>query len=422
MNPILITLTMASASATAAEAQPPLRLPDGEPLMAVYFFGHWWEPWKSDDEAIRRDLKRLREMGFNTLLVDHEFSQMLDGNWKWLDREHRLAKECGFTLVPWLEAHCGRDIAVGDRRQVASKRFGVPEVPLTVTQDGQPGAALITAEAFKQYLSAYAAAYLERYRDDGALLRVMKDGKPRPVISLSVEMDFTAFDPETNEGFRKWLREKYGADVSALNAAWGTKFESFEQVDPQDKSIFDYSNLEQNVPPAVQDHAAFRAQVCNDVFADVKARVAEKYPDTLFLAEVPYQFEGSHPHAIGYQWSCAMLPEAVRFADILLLRWTQGQPTSTEGRAVRDYARDSGADTVICYRVSTLLNADFGPATAEIANGLGYYSWNEMVDCHAAENPPGVGIDAFRIDAAMSRDLVARMEAANRAYLEAVSR
>ena len=32
-------------------------------------------------------------MGFNTLLLDHEFSQMLDGNWKWLDREHRLARE-----------------------------------------------------------------------------------------------------------------------------------------------------------------------------------------------------------------------------------------------------------------------------------------------------------------------------------------
>lgn len=203
----------ASASAHAAEAQLPLCLPNGEPLMVVYFLGHWWEPWKSDDDAIRRDLKRLRGMGFNPLLVDHEFPQMLDGNWKWLDREHRLAKECGFTLLPWLKVYCGRDIAVGDRCQVASRMFSMPEVPLTVTQDGQLGAALITVEAFKEYLLAYATAYLERYRDDGALLRVMEDGKPCPVISLSVEMDFTAFDPETNEGLRKWLREKYGADI-----------------------------------------------------------------------------------------------------------------------------------------------------------------------------------------------------------------
>jgi len=115
-----------------------------------------------------------------------------------------------------------------------------------------------------------------------------------------------------------------------------------------------------------------------------------------------------------------MRPEAVQFADILLLRWTQGQPTPTERRALSDYARTNGAETVICYRVSQLLNAEFGPDTAGVANGLGYYSWNEMVDCHAVENPPGVGIDAFRIDAAASRELIERMKVANRAYLEAV--
>lgn len=36
-----------------------------------------------------------------------------------------------------------------------------------------------------------------------------------------------------------------------------------------------------------------------------------------------------------------------------------------------------------------------------------------MVDCHAAENPPGVGIDAFRLDAAQSADSVRRMREAN---------
>jgi hypothetical protein len=48
--------------APAAEAAEPLRLPDGEPLVCIYYFTHWWEPWKSDDNAILSDFRRLRAM------------------------------------------------------------------------------------------------------------------------------------------------------------------------------------------------------------------------------------------------------------------------------------------------------------------------------------------------------------------------
>lgn len=413
---IISAATFLNSLQAQGSHRPALRLPNGEPLTCIYFFGHWWEPWKSDDDAIRRDLKRLREMGFNTLLLDHEFSQSLDGNWKWLDREHRLAKEAGFVIVPWLEAHCSRDVAVGNRREVAQKMFGQPEIPLTETQDGKPSQALITSEAFKQYLTFYVCAYVERYLKDGAMLRVVRDGKSRPVISLTCEMDFTAFDVDTNRRFVAWLQRKY-RDIAKLNAAWRTQFAKFEDVNPKDKSIFDYSYADAPTqPPPVADHVAFRAQLCNEVFADIKERVRRRYPELLFLAEIPYQFEGDHPHARGYATSCACIPDTVRFADILLLRWTQGRPTPKEREALSKYAADTGAQTVICYRVSELLSGAFGSDTAEVANGLGYYSWNEMVDCHAAENPPGVGIDDFRLDAAKSADLVRRMREANEVW------
>jgi len=394
---------------------PALRLPNGEPLTCIYFFGHWWQPWMSNDDAIRRDLKQLREMGSNTLLLDHQFSQMLAGNWGLLDREHRLAKEAGFSVVPWLEGHCSHDIAAGNRRDVARKMFDLPEIPLTETQDGKPHQALITAESFKQYLTAYACLYVERYLKDGVLLRVVRDGKPRPVITLGCEMDYTAFDAETNRRFVAWLQKKYG-DIARLNAAWRAQFTKFEDVNPKDTRIFDYSGPEAPPSPAVADHVTFRAQLCNEVFADIKARVRQRYPELLFLSEVPYPFESNHPHARGYAVSRACIADTVRFADILMLRWTQGRPTPKERAALSKYVAETGAQIIVCYRVSQLLTGAFATDTAQIANGLGYYSWNEMVDCHAVENPPGVGIAAHRIDAATSADLVKRMKEANEVW------
>lgn len=401
----------------------PSLLPNGEPLLCLYFFGHWWEPWKSDDSAIRRDLQLLRQLGFNTLLLDHEFSQMLDGNWKWLDREHRLAKEEGFYIVPWLEAHCGRDIATGYEYRMgwAEKLLGVPPIPLSLNQKGEKVQAKVYSEEFKRYLTAYASAYLDRYQEEGKVLRVIWEGKEHPVISLSCEMDFTAFDEETNELFKEWLRKRYKGEIRALNALWGTNFKDFEEIDPRDERLFDYSKVEQSLQPIpVVEHARFRAELCSTAFNDIKERLKSKYPDLLFLAEVPYQFGSLHPHALSYQWSCGCLPEIVRFADIVLIRGTQGRLTREEREEIRKLRR-RGQKVIYCYRVSEWIGREFGEDIAEVGQGLGYYSWNEMVDCHIVENPPGVGSEDFRIDAKMSEQLIEKVREANKAYLAKIS-
>ena len=104
-------LMLSSVSASTSHGTEPLRLADGRPFVCVYYFGHWWEPWKSDDDAIRRDFARLKAMGVSVIAVDHEWSQAIDGNWKWLDREHRLAKEAGLQVLPWLSAKVWSDLS-----------------------------------------------------------------------------------------------------------------------------------------------------------------------------------------------------------------------------------------------------------------------------------------------------------------------
>jgi len=79
---VLGCVTALCVATFPAQSEEPIRLASGEPLACVYFFRHWLEPWKIDEDAVRRDMHRLREMGFNTLLLDHEWSQSIARTWR----------------------------------------------------------------------------------------------------------------------------------------------------------------------------------------------------------------------------------------------------------------------------------------------------------------------------------------------------
>lgn len=248
--------------ATMGEAAP-LRLADGRPLVCVYYFGHWWEPWRSDEGVIRRDLARLKQMGVSVLALDHEWSQAIDGNWKWLDRKHRLAQEAGLQILPWLSLKVWSDLSDPGRRQLIHDWYGV-DLALGMHQDGSAASVQIWDEATLAAGAAYARQYLERYRDQ-ALLHVTWNGQLRPVIALSVELAWDGgFDDATGARFIAWLKERYQGSLAALNQAWGTDLASFESVNPRDRVVFDYEHLQEGTaahPAAVEDHIEFRSQV-----------------------------------------------------------------------------------------------------------------------------------------------------------------
>jgi len=306
-----------------AAAAEPLRLTNGEPLTCSYFFPHWWEPWKSDDQAVLRDLQRLREMGFNTLLVDHEWSQAIDGNWRWLGRTFDLAARANLQVVPWLSLKTWCDIHAGDRERLAQQQFGV-KLRYGLRQDGTPTAPLIYDDSVIQLGAKYAEAYLGRYLKR-PLLRLRWNGKDRPVISLGVESAWDgSFDEGTNLLFARWLRSRY-RDISSLNQAWGTHYAGFEEVDPRDKAVFDYGgHMKGQAKRAapVEDHVAFRAQMISDAQSRIGALLRRKHPEMLLLAEVPYQYGSEHPDARGYRICFGANPESCDWADIVLFRNT----------------------------------------------------------------------------------------------------
>lgn len=373
-----------------------LRLPNGEPLTCIYYFPHWWEPWKSDDHAIRADLKRLRGMGFNTLLLDHEWSQAIDGDWKWLDRSHRLAREAGMAIVPWLTIKTWSDILPGHRHGLAKQWFGV-SVRFGQQQDSSPAPPIIWDRAVHVAGVKYARMYMDRLADQ-ALLRLRWNGEDRPVISLSVESAWDGgFDDESTVRFRTWCRRKYRS-VRALNERWGTDLADWNAIQPRDAAVFDYKgHMEGKAahPQPVEDHVMFRSETVRDVLSAIGKDVRKTHPNVLLMAEYPYQYEGEHPHAKAYRIQYGADPVSCDWADIVLIRAT-GPMAAPELAALERHRKRTGQRFVVTYR--TYSDWDVSPASdafarsvgayagqaAQHGDGFGFYSWNEMVDTHVA--------------------------------------
>ena len=384
--------------------RPPLRTADGEPLCAIYYFPQWWEPWKSQDDAVRRDLALLKSKGVNTLLIDHEWSQAIDGDWRWLDRGHRLAKEAGLGIVPWLSLKTWSDMASDPGRiRLVKEQYGV-DLAIGVDQDGNPSTPLVYDEGTIEAGYRYTKAYLDRYLTDGAMARVLSEGKARPVVALTVEVswDRGSFDDRTNALFREWLTERYGS-VQALNDAWGTTYADMAAVEPRGKAVFDYEGRIAGTaqhPAAVEDHVEFRSLMINQGLTRIRERILADYPDVLIATEMPYQLGSQHPHAVSFRIAYGSNPSAAGHADILFLRMT-GPLDAAEARTLDDYLERTGQRAVLCYRTYSDWGAPSGGLTvddvariyargaAEHADGVGFYSWNECVDVHLTA--PGEG-------------------------------
>lgn len=434
MRDLEVLFVAAFALTLAGPAAAALRLADGRPMVCVYYFGHWWDPWKSNDDAIRADLKRLREMGVSTICVDHEWSQAIDGDWKWLDREHRLAKEAGLQIIPWLSLKTWSDLGSPDRMKLVKQWYGV-DLRLGEHQNGAPGGIQIWDPGTIRVGAAYAADYVKRYRDQ-ALLHVDWQGRSRPVVALSVELAWAdgGFDEATNMLLIRWLRQRYG-DIGKLNAAWGTAFSGFWDINPHDTTVFDYANLQAGKarhPQAVEDHIEFRSGLISDSLGMTAAVLRRTVPDVLILAELPYQLGSRHPHAEGYRIGYAANPSAARSADLLLLRCT-GPLDEAEARTLAAWRQETGQPVILTYRTysdwgtrtrsaeDTARNAAlYAGQAADLADGFGFYSWNEMVDTHVAPSPEAEQGKPGALTAAQSGNAVALMAEMVKVYLQKV--
>lgn len=380
----LIVLAVGAASAAKIALLDPIKVPSGEPLKAIYFFPHWWDPWKSDDAAVTSDLQKMKELGFNTICVDHEVSQAIDRDWYWLDREFRLAGAQGMYILPWLQLQ-GLD-------RTSLMKFSHLELMQAVNQDGQPQDECVVYrdENFRKALAHYISVYLDRYADNPALLKVTEGRRVRPVVGLMLEVGWRdvrglplSFDDDTNEYFRKWMKATYH-DLAHLNKKWGTSYKSFDEIDPRDKTIFDYAfSDKRNMPVAVQEHARFRARLINDALSSVVQQVRKKHKNVLFVVEVAFPFSLDDPIALAYRWNNANEPKAVESADIVMIR-SAGNTCAGQVEKDQKTLSLSGKRIITAYRF--FAGSDSARAVAYAidgavtANAIACYNWNETAD------------------------------------------
>ncbi len=420
---LLILGVLGSAFAAKIGLRDPIRTNEGQTLKAVYYFPHWWDPWKTDDAVVSGDLKKMKEIGFNTVCLDHEVSQAVDRDFYWLDREYKLAGQEKMFILPWLQ------LQSMDRNALV--KFSHMTLKPAVDQDKkqQDDSVVYGDPEFRHALILYINAYLDRYVKDPSILKI-KDGKTdKVVVGLMLETGWRtgdglplSFDDDTNAYFRKWMKSSY-YDIKQLNKKWGTTYASFNDIDPCDKKIFDYLFLDrQNPPMAVKEHVKFRARVMKETFDEVMKEVRKRHKDVLFVAETAYPFDAADVSADSYRWNNANDPLALSAADIVFVRMLAG-PTYAQGS--KEIANQVGGKrTVLAYRMT----ADVQPSEAVNlaldcamnSNGFAYYNWNEAADSASAVFDKPARQDSLKI-VTSSYDVLNDYEALRDAALTATA-
>ncbi len=385
---LLLAVFSTSLFAARIETKDTVKLTNGETLKSIYFFSHWWDPWKSDDAAITADLQKMKSIGINTVFLDHEVSQALDMDWYWLDREYKLVGQENMKILPWLQLHSVDRIGL--------MNFSRLQLKPAVNQDKveEEGCISFRDNDSAEALSRYIIAYLDRYIDNPALLRISDGQNTKPVIGLVMEIGWRntfglplSFDEDTNEYFRKWMKSTY-RNITHLNTKWGTTYKSYDEIDPCDKTIFNYNITdENNVPEAVKEHMKFRSRIISDMFDSVAKKVRKRYKDVLFAVEVAYPFRQDSPEAVQYRWNNANDIRIINFADMVCIR-TTGAVSTGQVKKDQDMLMHNGKRVLLSYRFFEDSAPDsaiaFALDGALSGNAIGYYSWNETADASSS--------------------------------------
>lgn len=222
MRKQLTTVLCALALSGGAFAQQPSWFSDQDlTLTGAYYYPEHW-----DESQWERDLKQMHELGFEfTHFAEFAWAQLEpeEGQYDfgWLDRAVALAAKhqlkvilCTSTATPpvWL-----------------TRKY--PEILLrnedgTRLDHGARQHASFASPLYRKLAFRMIEKLAEHYGNDARVVGWQLDNEP------AVQFDY---NPQAEEAFRQYLREKYAGDIRALNAAWGTAFwseayASFDQI------------------------------------------------------------------------------------------------------------------------------------------------------------------------------------------------
>ena len=213
-----------------------------EPFMPIVF-GNFFEPAYSDRNFRERSMERLRDLGFNAVILDSkawedfavrfaggEASRYVEG------QEHmmRAAAACGLPVTFLALYMCGDNLYPHIR--TSPPRLG----EAVVYADGRKAQwPKYWSDQAREVQAAHVAGLLDTYGAQIARIRVKdadedKEAKERiPLVSMWDPVCLPSFDEEGRARYIHWLRAKYGT-IERFNAAYGTRHTAFETLVPED--------------------------------------------------------------------------------------------------------------------------------------------------------------------------------------------
>ena len=256
-----------------------------EPLMTIWF-GNFYRPAFDDRGFVDESMRRLREMGFNGVLLDSK---------AWADFAARFSGEEASDYVAQQEymmeaaekaglAHLFLALYLNGDNLYPHIRFSPPVLGESVTNaDGGDG-------RWYKYWSEKARASQQKHVE--GLMRLYQaghaeitlEGRNRlPLCSMWDPIAAPSFDEEGQQRYRDWLQGRYGV-IGRFNAAYQTAFSSFSALQPRDYwfslhygegACYSLEDLRENTPAFTMwaDNMRWRAEELTLYFAAMEKRL-----------------------------------------------------------------------------------------------------------------------------------------------------
>ncbi len=323
-----------------------------EPLMTLWF-GNFYRPAYDDRAFVDDAMKRIRQMGFNTVLLDSKAWEDFRDRYAGKEASQYVAQQEYMMQAAAREglAHMFLSLYLNGDNLYPNIRFSPPIHGESVTlPDGTDGRWYkYWSEKARQSQQEHVSGLLNLYRRNHAQMDV--EGEHRlPMCSMWDPIAAPSFDEEGQQRYRGWLQRRYGG-IEAFNAAYGTAFAAFADVQPADYwftvkrgegSCYTLDDLRQNTPDFT-------------MWADNMRYLADELP--LYFAAMKERLHGIDPALYLIpnltQWSHMLCIDTSRKSDIGLCELWDTAMRGVDMRAIAPHV-----DMAHYYTVPVTIDGD----------------------------------------------------------------
>lgn len=201
------------------------------PLLQLWF-GNFFEPFYSDEEATRRGVAEVAELGFTTINLDskpwEDFFARYRGQAasRYVSMHELMMDEAarhGLDYTCLALYLCGDNLypTIRDVPPVRGEEATLPDgSPMGTYKYWSPAAQLTMVEHVRGLLRLYGGG-MRRSAEGRIVMQTMFDPIPKP-----------SFDEEGRRHYLRWLTTRYSGDVSRLNDRYQLDLSSFNELRP----------------------------------------------------------------------------------------------------------------------------------------------------------------------------------------------